>query len=1495
MPRPLKKNTDRDESPVDEGRNTPSPGTAGFAMSEQQFSTLLQSITSSNVEMNRMMMETLLHKTEPDTAASPVHPPTCGSFVKCTARFDGTSRNADELEAFIDAIEIYKECANVSDAHALRGLPMILVGEAAVWWRGVRSTVLTWPEAIRRLRAMYGVPRPAYKIFRDIYSAEQGADRADVFVSRVRALLSKLPYVVPEIMKLDIVYGLLDRRIRKRVARDEVHNLEHMIEKVRLVEEALMEVSNPLNPVSIKPLSASVMDPFNPDGANVIFPPAGVFSHLNTTAVNPVTAATVSPLSTIAANLSQRPLNTRMSTGINASEKFNSKRTRPKCTYCKLFGHSIDECRSKSNKPSKSDGRVVNKVGSTELRCYGCGQLGVVKSKCEICRGQSPATTPGTNRADFHSAHVEGNDNARTTVEVEIVGHKGVAILDTGATHSIASPMLYQLLERKGVEFRTTHRTVGLADGSQQVREALECDTIVNLQSRAIPTSFLVFPEADTRTLLGRDFIIEANLVLDLPQETWNFSNEPQMRFPFLKSYDLSSSGDAELMRVDAVDLTLRNEEGTKLTREQRVQLNALLVRRADRFTTEGPPTEYAIHHIKVSDRQQPIASPPYRLAQNKKDVLEVELTKLLETDVIEECESPWAANVVLVTKKDGGVRLCVDYRKLNAVTEPDRYPLPRMEDILHAAKTTNFMTTCDLRSGYFQVSVATEDRDKTAFVTPLGTYRFKRMPMGLRNSGATFQRLMDRFKAGKGLSDVSLLAYLDDIIILSETFEKHLRDLEAVFDRLEMFNLRINREKSFFARESVKFLGHVIVPGGIQADPEKTAAIANMAIPHNVKHLKSFLQTSSWFRRFIPNYAEVAKPLTDLLKKDCVWMWTPRQQEAFDNIRQLLVSPPILRQADETKPFILRTDSSGYCLGAVLMQGEKQDERPVEYASRLLISAERNYTTTEREALAVVWAVNKFRGYIEGSEVVVKSDHQPLRWLMSIKSPSGRLARWALTLQEYNLKIEYTPGRSNAIADTLSRPPCSEEPKWDLCYAEVDLPSRSPRDVRENQLKDPDLLKIITDLEDSNEPFRGRSWADRGFTMSDGILYRYGPEHDDEETACLVIPSHEREKVLSEYHDAPTAGHFGVERTLHRLSSKFYWPGMRQYVADYIKKCVPCQRYKVDIRKPAGLLQTPATTRRFEVVAVDLFGPLPETPGKNKWILIVEDVCTRWVELFALQSATSADCAKTLIVEVFLRYGVPRRILSDNGVQFISEVMQQVCHTFGITQSLTPRYHPEANPVERKNRDLKPQLAILVKQDHSSWDTHLAAIRFAMNSAVTSSTGHSPAYLTFGREIRAPADVLSDMRVIVDSDNAVTSITSYLQKLSTTLLEARDVHEKAQKTQKRYADLKRQPAPEYVPGDLVLLKTQGPNDTGKGQTPKFIPRRDGPYRIREATSTTTYHLERVSSGELLGRYHVSQLTPFVGDVQPPVNEKRRRGRPRKVLQPVHGDVTSGL
>ncbi|GFW05610.1 transposon Tf2-6 polyprotein [Trichonephila clavipes] len=462
----------------------------------------------------------------------------------------------------------------------------------------------------------------------------------------------------------------------------------------------------------------------------------------------------------------------------------------------------------------------------------------------------------------------------------------------------------------------------------------------------------------------------------------------------------------------------------------------------------------------------------------------------------------------------------------------------------------------------------------------------------------------MDQFR--NGLPNVNILVYLDDIVVLSKTFEQHIEDLRMVFDRLKKFKLCANREKCKFVCSRVKYLGLWITPKGIEVDQDKTAAILNIPSPRSLKQLLSFLQTCSWYRKFIPNFSDIARPLSNLSKKSTAWKWSESEQQAFQTLKQSIITPPILRQVDPKKPFIIRTDASSYALGAVLLQGERPtDEQPVEYASRLLSSAEKNYSTTEREALAVVWALNKFRGYIEGAEITVASDHQPLKWLMNLTSPTGRSE-------------------------------CRDE---EICELKtiIDLPTRTANELRTEQLKELELKKIIDCCENPNKGVDFANWTGRGYVMNQGVLYRYSP-HAEVEEAQLVVPTHEREKILKLHHDAPTASHYGADGTFSRISSKYYWTGMRKFIADYVKSCSECISCKATNQKPAGLLQTPVPAQRFESIAIVLFGPLPETTEGMKWIFIVEDYTTKWVELFPLKQATAKECAMTLLNEVFLK-----------------------------------------------------------------------------------------------------------------------------------------------------------------------------------------------------------------------------------------------------------------
>ncbi|UYV72093.1 hypothetical protein LAZ67_9001794 [Cordylochernes scorpioides] len=1079
------------------------------------------------------------------------------------------------------------------------------------------------------------------------------------------------------------------------------------------------------------------------------------------------------------------------------------------------------------------------------------------------------------NSMSFYSSLVESQPVS--LIEVFICHHQAAVCADTGATHSVAGEKLYHLLKDNGVKFVPNITGIKLGDGEEKIVDILTATVDIHVKGKKVPTSLMVLTNAGgNRTLLGTDFLKAAGIVLDIPMGKWYFSESPRIKFDFVRN----PPNIAALLAVseNVSPCHLRKDEGTHLTVHQKGQLNSLLEKFETCFQPGGEATPFCEHHIDTGNTP-PISVPPYRMNPAKKEILRTEIDRLLAEGIIEECESPYASPVVLVPKPDGGIRLCVDYRKLNARTKADSYPLPRLDDLMHEARHTPFMSTIDLRAGYHQVKVHPADQDKTAFTCPFGTYRYLRMPFGLRNAPSTFQRLIDRFRGGLG--HVLVLSYLDDIIVLSDTFEKHITDLQSVFERLTLFKLHANRHKCHFAGSRVKYLGFWITQEGLEIDQDKVSSVQKIPPPTNVKEVQSFLQTCSWFRRYIPNFAERSRPLSNLTKKKVPWGWGFSQQKAFELLKECLITPPVLKQADGSSPYIIRTDASSFALGAVLLQGQGAGERPIEYASRLLSPAEINYSTTEREALAVVWALKKFRGYVESSEITIESDHQPLKWLLSLKSPTGRLARWALEVQSFNLKVQYVPGKANVIADMLSRPVVPNVPSCEVNNIIVaDMPARSPKTIRESQLQDENLKKIISSFEATPKTEEFANWTERGFLMNQGVLYRYVPDSDSEE-AQLVIPTHERDMVMNYHHDNPTAGHYGEEGTYQRIAKRYYWTGMRKYITDYVKKCAECCRYKPTNQKPSGLLRTPVYSQRFEILSIDLFGPLPKTKSGKQWIFIVEDCATRWVELFALERATAQECGVTLIEEVFLRYGLPRRIISDNGPQFVSAVLQQVCHVLKIDQNLIPVYCPQANPAERKNRDLKPRIAILVGMEHDKWSEKLPVIRFAMNTSQNDTTGHTAAYLQFARELRTIDDVVQDFKAVVDNDNFVAEITPYLKRFATITHEIQERIQLRQDQHKKYFDKNRRQV-YFSPGDRVWITTHPISKSKSKKTGKFMPRREGPYLVLTQRSPTTYTVAATSDPTIpIGNYHVSSLTPYSARDTRQVCPIRRRGRPK--------------
>ena len=464
------------------------------------------------------------------------------------------------------------------------------------------------------------------------------------------------------------------------------------------------------------------------------------------------------------------------------------------------------------------------------------------------------------------------------------------------------------------------------------------------------------------------------------------------------------------------------------LNEEQKHVFKNLLIKYSNIFSKSAEDIGFTdlVEHTINTNNHPPVRQRPRRIPLAKMKEAEAEIQKMVKQDVIESSMSPWNSNIVLVKKSDGSIRFCIDFRAVNDVTVKDSHPLPRIDDTLDALSGAKFFSTADLRSGYYQIPVKVEDRPKTAFSFPGGgLWQFKRMPMGLSNSAPVFERLME--KVLFGLTWKICLVYLDDIIIFSRSFEEHVENLKEVFERLKEANLKLSPKKCHFFKKQVKFLGHIVSENGVSTDPSKIQAVKDWPVPKNVKEVRSFVGLTSYYRKFISNYADKARPLHKITEKNQKFVWTESCQQSFEELKSALITAPVLAYPSRDDLFILDTDASNVGMGAVLSQVQNGVEKVICYFSKTFSKSERRYCVTRRELLAVVASIKNFHHYLYGKPFKVRSDHGALRWLLNFKNPEGQLARWFEVLASYDFHIEHRAGRSHNNADALSRRPCYE------------------------------------------------------------------------------------------------------------------------------------------------------------------------------------------------------------------------------------------------------------------------------------------------------------------------------------------------------------------------------------------------------------------------------------------------------------------------------------
>lgn len=1316
--------------------------------------------------------------------------------------------------AFLERVEELRAGYNMTPQQMLKALPELLKGRALLWYRNEVQSWNNWDEFEADFREQFVPASIRRSLEEEIRRRVQGpGERISEYVTSVRTLIRRHGGFSAK-DALTRIYDNLHPEYRLHIKRAEFTEVKRLIQLGFDYEETLAAQKTYHAPPSS---SQSLM---------------------------PETACQ-------APNKNPKPVGAVQNTPADKAVPNRPYDRKTHCWKCKHYGHTRTECRSKYKK-----------------FCSCCGKDDVLTRDCNCPGNQyyhaSPTHTIEQNadqNVKVGGSHLQNNADDRIFIKATIFGKPFQALIDTGAAFSLVGKRVLDLCKIFKVNLIGGSQQARLADGSTNELVG-EVTLQVTTAGKTFTQRFLVMPQLDHDIFFGIDAIRQHGVGLHELFKRTNNAHVCRNEIPVNLVEVCGPSGLAECSEEDRA-------AAEQILREELVKFEAI--------TT---PTHVLKHHIRAKPDTVPIKQKYRPRNPAMQQIINDKVDEMLERSVIERSNSPWSSPIVLVNKKDGKKRFCIDYRRVNQVTIKDAYPLPQINATLDKLRGARYLSVLDLKDGYWQMPLTDESKEITAFTAPgKGLYHFCVCPFGLHSSGASFQRLLDTV-IGPDM-DGKAAPYQDDIIIMGRTMKEHNENLREVLKRLLDANLKINGDKCQFFATRVRYLGHIVDRDGIRTDPDKVEAIVQIPPPKDIHELRHFLGMAGWYSRFIADYATVCAPLNKLNKPSLYgkkgkrkatteeappWEWGPEQQQAFETIKRCLTSDPVLACPDFTQMFTLQTDASQYGLGAVLTQGEGTDERVIAYASSTLTQTQRNYSATERECLAVVWGIFKFKEYLEGYSFKVITDHEALKWLNKIDNPTGRIASWALQLQQHDFTVEYRRGALNFVADALSRHP---------------IPFVSAIDKITCQW----YLDTIANVQARPQDFPH-------YCIREGHLYRHcgdkysfvEPELVDPWKMC--VPKDKRNQILQEVHDTPTAGHRGIAKTTLRCMQAYYWPRMSKDIKQYVQKCMDCQKRKAISTKPAGLMHATVVQEPWENVSIDLIGKVTRSNANNSWLLVMQDRFTKWVEAEPLRDATATTIIPVIKDKVILKYGCPRVITTDNGPQFISKAFEEALKQMNIEHRKTPPYTPQCNPVERANRDIKDMLSIYMGENQKKWDIMTPEVIFAFNTSVSATTGFSPAYLNFGRELRSPGTtrMAIEQPALRATDEEGGVDQEGLQLKWRRMREAydlvRELKERAFEKQAKHYNLRHR---EWRPsiGDAVLREEHVLSSTEKGITAKLTPRYEGPFVVKSVMSPVMFRLRHVVSGENVTS-HVSHLKPYVGTVEEDQLTAGSRGPPRR-------------
>jgi transposase InsO family protein len=896
-----------------------------------------------------------------------------------------------------------------------------------------------------------------------------------------------------------------------------------------------------------------------------------------------------------------------------------------------------------------------------------------------------------------------------------------------------------------------------------------------------------------------------------------------------------------------------------------------------------------AEHKIDTGD-SQPVAQNYRRVPRGVEEKVDELVDQLLQHNIIRPSCSPWNAPIVVVAKKNGDIRMCVDYRRLNSVTKRPIFPIPDAQQLFDTLDDSAWFSTLDLSQGYHQVPVALEDIEKTAFTTRKGQFEYLRMPFGLCSAPATFQRLMHTILQKENWT--KCLIYLDDILVFGKNAEEHNERLRTVLQRIREAGLKLSPEKCHLFRKEVSYLGHVISTDGVKTAPEKIEKVKNARAPENADELRTFLGLSGYYRRFIKDYAMIVAPLEKLChstwnkktrKKKKVeatppWEWTQEHDKIFQHLKYCLTHAPVLCFPTKDGTYILDTDASHMCVGAVLSQMQNGEEKVIAYASNKLTKGERNYCITRKELLAIYKYVIHFKHYLYGRRFTVRTDHQALTWLLNWDRPNtSQYCSWRAELECYNMEVLYRPGQLHQNADALSRLPQCEQ--CEIQHADpqkrrnVKITHQDEGEVERvicklsqasnnwNQETDPeikpilDLLKSRKLQEQHPKELNGQSkatkilWEKRKhLRMRGGLLHMERKEG----VYALIIPRDNRKMLVKTTHHV--LGHVGVTKTTSALQDEYYWPGMAQDIRLWLNTCGQCLQRKSGNAGQLPEMQHTITGFPFEKIAIDVTGPLTATKNGDRYILGVVDYFSKYPMLIPIRNMEARTVAEALFGRWISIFGAPHCIHSDRGTCFEAAVFKELCELFNIKKTRTAPYYPQSDGlIERLFRTVKDMIYATTQTYKTEWNKVLPIVEMGLRGTVQATIKVSPHEVIFGYPMRLPIKWMAQgpgrSSHISQKANQRQFYSEYIMELQSRFKMIRDRCLPRNNNNKDECK-KREVRPLEI--DSLVMARIFPIEKSIAN-----PRYDGPYRVSRKVADWTYELTHVKTGAIIHRnYH---------------------------------------